>query len=96
MSDRAVQVEVEQKHFDYVRKNFKDNFKTMYKHLVAEVLEGDDSTHPLNATCWKDVLFVNAKWDQKYPIELLVKYRRALGLAARPPGFKDAMPPLRK
>eukprot|EP00973_Karenia_brevis_P003206 442550-Karenia_brevis.AAC.1 len=68
----------------------------MYKHLVPMVIEGDDTTHPLNATIWKDVLFVNTKWDTNCPLELLAKYRRSVGLASRPPGFKDMMPPLYK
>eukprot|EP00973_Karenia_brevis_P051538 7158251-Karenia_brevis.AAC.1 len=77
MTDRAVQIEVEQKHFEWVRQHFKDNFKSMYKHLVPSIVEGDDTTHPLNATIWKDVLFASTKWDSNCPLELLAKYRRS-------------------
>eukprot|EP00973_Karenia_brevis_P012256 1663206-Karenia_brevis.AAC.1 len=66
----------------------------MFKHLVPQVDDGDDSTHPLNATMWKDVLFESTKWSYNCPLELIAKYRRASGKAIRPPGFKGPMPPL--
>eukprot|EP00973_Karenia_brevis_P037401 5157277-Karenia_brevis.AAC.1 len=53
-TDRAVHINIAESHFDWVRKHYKDNFKVMFKHLVPVVEEGDDSTHPLNATMWKD------------------------------------------
>eukprot|EP00973_Karenia_brevis_P048198 6688892-Karenia_brevis.AAC.1 len=68
MTDRAVHVDVEQKHFEWVRKLFKDNFKSMYKHLVPSIVEGDDKTHPLNAAIWRDVLFESTKWENNCPL----------------------------
>eukprot|EP00973_Karenia_brevis_P022269 3063554-Karenia_brevis.AAC.1 len=66
----------------------------MFKHLVPAVEEGNDSTHPLNATMWKDVYFECTKWAYKCPVELIVKYRRATGQPIRPPGYMGMMPPM--
>eukprot|EP00973_Karenia_brevis_P070108 9746171-Karenia_brevis.AAC.1 len=65
----------------------------MFKHLVPQIDDGDDSTHPLNATMWKDVFFESTKWSYNCPVELVAKYRRATGQPIRPPGFKGPMPP---
>eukprot|EP00973_Karenia_brevis_P045631 6320077-Karenia_brevis.AAC.1 len=66
----------------------------MCKHLVPSIVEGDDKTHPLNATIWKDVLCESTKWEGNCPLELIAKSRRSMGWAVRPPGFKEMMPPM--
>eukprot|EP00973_Karenia_brevis_P065189 9051422-Karenia_brevis.AAC.1 len=42
MTDRAVHININEPHFDWVRKHYKDNFKVMFRHLVPHVDEGND------------------------------------------------------